>query len=317
MSGCGSLSVDNNSVKSYKKPVVVSNDETLVYIIRESSFVGSARGLWVAHNKDVVADLSSGDYTYFKVKKGINTINLVQGKIGSHYYAIDEVSPEPIFLKFAPMSPALVKLSKDLGITYVTKYNEVKTFDEKKENDGYINGLLNLAMYPNFNMMTETNQSVIPDENHAVITFIRSSNFAEALKYTIWSDNGPLGNLEGKSYFQVKVPRGKHYFYVQGEGIYTLEANVEANKNYVIGLDVGMGWMTAYVKLNPIDLSIEKSNNEYNEWKKSCKQMKLIDPLDSNIKTRIEMALPEILKIKNNILSGEKDTAELKVEYGI
>jgi len=170
--GCGAISIDKNLVKQYKKPIKVNSNETLVYVIRESSMIGGARGLWVALNKDVIADIGSGDYTYFKVQKGINTINMVQAKRGLTYYAIDEVLTEPLFLKFSYTQGTIERLSTNLGISYIAKYDETKVLNTKRPNDGYTNGLVNLAMIENLNIMSETNTTLIPDENHAVITFI-------------------------------------------------------------------------------------------------------------------------------------------------
>ncbi len=312
-SGCGAITVDKNLVKSYEKPIRVSSDETLVYVIRESSFVGGGRGLWVGHNKDIITDLGSGDYTYFKVKKGINTINAVQTMTGFSYYAIDETSAEPVFLKFNYAKGTVERLPNDLGISYISKYSEVKTLPDVRHNDGYLNGLLNLAMYKNLNIMTESNATLVPDNKNAVITFIRPDTFADVLKYTIWSDNGIVGNLNAKSYFQVKIPEGKHNFYVKSQVTYALEANVMANKNYVVELDVGMGWTTAHVKLNPIDTN---NNNKYLGWIRSSKHLKLNEVLDDNVKERIELALPVIRKIEAKLVSGEKTPMHLTSDFG-
>lgn len=321
--GCGAITIDKESVKQYKKPTNVSSDETLVYVIRESSFVGGARGLWIGHNKNVVADIGSGDYTYFKVKEGINTINAVQTKTGTGYYAIDKVHQEPLFLKYNYITGKIEKLSNDLGISYISNYDESKVLTNKRPNDGYINGLLNLAMYENLNIMTETNTTLLPDSNNAVITFIRHDSFADILKYTIWDDKGIVGNLDAQSYFQVKVPKGKHYFYVKSQVTYALEADVEANKNYVVELNVGMGWTTAHVKLIPIDLEkSDKNLSDYEtlpdieKWKKASKHLKLEDNLDDNIKERVKLALLVIEKIKAKIISGNKTPEKLKMEYG-
>ena len=63
-SGCsGKMSINKDLVKNYKQPISVASNETLVYVIRESAFAGGGRGLWVAHNDKVIADLGSGEYT--------------------------------------------------------------------------------------------------------------------------------------------------------------------------------------------------------------------------------------------------------------
>ncbi len=311
--GCSTMQVDKDLVKAYKMPVQVSNDETLVYVIRESSFVGGARGLWIGLNENTIADLGSGDYTYFKVKKGINTINTIQMMTGFNYYAIDKMSTNPIFLKFNYVNMTAEELPTDLGISYVANYTEVKTLPNKKYNDGYINGLLNLAMYKNLNIMSETNTTLNPDSNNAVITFVRPDTFAGAINYTIWGDENILGNLYPKSFFQIKVPKGKHTFYVKSQTLYALEANVVANKNYVVELALNMGWTKAHARLNPINLN---ENNEYLNWILSSKHFKLNEVLDENIQERVKLALPIIRTTKAEIISGTKKPEHLPSNFG-
>jgi len=311
--GCGAISIDKNLVKQYKKPIKINSNETLVYVIRESSFAGAARGLWVAHNNNVIGDIGSGEYTYFKVKKGINTINTVQAKTGLAYYAIDEVSKEPLFLKFSYTKGTVEKLPTDLGISYIANYKESKNLENKHPNDGYINGLVNLAMIENLEIMSETNTTLVPDENNAVITFIRPSSFASMLKYTIWSDNGIVGNLDTNTYFQIKVPTGKYHYYVKSQIIYALEANVSANKNYIIELDVNMGWTTAHVQLDPIDAN--NYNNPINN-NGTLKHLVLNKNLPNNIQERIQLALPIIKEYTDKVASGDKKPEVLKSSFG-
>lgn len=312
-SGCSTIEINKDLVKSYKKPILVSENETLVYIIRESSLVGGARGLWVGHNRDTIADLGSGDYTYFKIKKGINTINSTQIMAGIAYYAIDEMSTEPIFLKFDYAKGTVERLPNDLGIAYISKYKKVKTLDDINNNDGYVNGRLNLAMYSNLNIMSESNDTLIPDSNNAVITFIRPSTFADVFKYTIWSDNNIVGNLDGKSYFQIKIPEGKHNFYVKSQITYALEANVVANKNYVVELDVWIGLTTPFAKLKPININ---NNQEYLEWMKTSRHLNLNENLSDNIKARIELALPAIRDTNSKLVSGAESPEYLPSNFG-
>jgi len=133
------------------------------------------------------------------------------------------------------------------------------------------------------------------------------------LKYTIWSDNGIVGNLGGNSYFQVKVPAGKHHYYVKSQIVYALEANVSANKNYIVELDVNMGWTTAHVQLDPID-----ANNYGNpiEKNKTMKHLVLNENLPDNIQKRIQLALPIIKKYADKIASGDKKPEILESDFG-
>lgn len=242
--GCGHLSINEEAVKQYKKPIKIDDNETLVYVIRDSNLFGAARSISVGVNDKIVANLDSGDYTYFKVNNGINNINITQGMMCSGYYALDSTSKDPVFLKYNYLDGTVEKLPTKLGISYIDSYHESTINNWQMENYGYINGLLNLANYHNLEIMSESNSTMQPDENNAIVTFIRTSNFHEVMfignksEYTIWDEKGIIGNLNYGSYFQVKLPEGKHTFYAKGFMFDVLEANIKANKNYVIELKI-------------------------------------------------------------------------------
>ncbi len=328
-SGCtlkqDNLEVDYNAVKNYKLPVPLADDETLVYVIRDKAFTGSAWGVWIGLNDKVIASLDAGDYVKFKVKEGVNTVNTVLIKHGRNYFALDKKRDKPVFIKFNIATGEFKEISTDLGITYISEYKEVELLPEPKPNDGYDNGNINLAIYSNLDMMVESNETVKPDQNNGVLTFIRPSDNFKILNFSIWDDNGVVCNLDTDSYCQVKVPDGKHFYYVFSERSYVLEADVEANKNYNVELDIGMGWNAAYTKLTPMSEDSKfyrnvtevtgkdmVSGKEITKTKKiHFKQLTLKQPMDDGIKFRITKGLQTINKVKQSVLSGDQETKKL------
>ncbi|QFR48599.1 hypothetical protein FJR48_02195 [Sulfurimonas lithotrophica] len=325
-SGCtmkqDNLEVNYNAVKNYRLPVEVTDNETLVYVIRDKAFTGSAWSVWIGLNDKIIASLDAGEYTYFKVKDGINTINTVLMKHGRNYFALDKKRDKPVFIKCNIATGKFEEIASDLGMTYISKYKEVKLLPKPKPNDGYDNGNINLAMYSNLNMMIENNESIKPDQNHGVLTFIRSSDRFKVLNYSIWDDNGIVCNLDTDSFCKIRVPKGKHFYYVFSERSYVLEVDVESNENYNVKLDIGMGWAAAYTKLTPLNENTKLyrnitevigrdlvSSREITKTKViNFKQLRLREPIDDGVKFRISKGLKMINKTKQAVLSGTKET---------
>lgn len=312
--GCSSISQpDLNLVKEYQKPIETKPNEKLVYVIRESNVVGAARGAWIAHNKHTVADLGSGDYTYFTVPVGVNTINVSQNISGVGYFAIDEKNNDTVFLKYLYTEGKMVKLPKDLGITYVMKYNKVSPLKNVRKNDGYELGVMNLAKFDNLKIMSKASNLMHPTDKTSIITFFTEDNYSPYSSATIWHNNTIAGNLNGKNYFQIRVPKGKHYFYVKSQVYYALEANIEGGKNYAVKVTSSLGWTAPHVTLNPIDLRGKRLSSLIS----NLNHEKLDVPLADNIVKRIENAQPILNKVKNEIVSGSKKPKILDNSFGI
>lgn len=82
----------------------------------------------------------------------------------------------------------------------------------------------------------DTNQ-VIPDDQHAVITFIKSAQARTSKYLLVWEDGDEfIGMITSGMYLKRKVTAGEHVF-VGLSGIKNttiLKANVEAGKNYIV-----------------------------------------------------------------------------------
>lgn len=311
-SGCSTISINKNLVKNYKNPVSISNSETLIYIIRESAFIGGGRGLWVAHNDKVIADLGSGEYTYFKVKKGIHTINVVQARKGSGYMSIDRTYKKPLFFKYNYTEGKMEEIPYELGISYIADYDKVNLLASPRPNDGYEAGIFNLSLFKELNIMEKSNKNLLPDKQHSIITFVFPWN-SSAISSTIWSDNGIVGNLKANQYIQIKVPKGKHKFYIKSVADIVLEADIDVGKHYRVEIDKTEYFTGSHfsidplVKFVPIDLS-----QDVKKLKSSLEQVQVKKNLDNDINQRINFTLAEIKKKKLT----KNVSSVLKKEFG-
>ena len=78
LSGCGAanLTADLELNKGFNAPVSPGEGETVVYVIRQPSMLGAARGLYVGLNDKLIKNIGSGRHCYFVIKDGVNTLNL-------------------------------------------------------------------------------------------------------------------------------------------------------------------------------------------------------------------------------------------------
>lgn len=313
LSGCGSkLTVNNELNKQFSSPVNISEDESLVYVIRQSSMLGAARGLYVALDDKIVGNVNSGTYCYFRTKNDINTVNLEQ-VVPFGYTRIDNRKGEEIFLYFEMSTGKFTELEKELGMTAVMKSSLAKDIvGGSKNNNGFISGLINPNLV-GLNLMKETDEQLVPDGDNSVITFIRAQSFITDMAFGIWDEQGFLGNLKGQSYFQIKVPAGKYNFFGKSEHFSVLEANITGGKHYFVQVAANMGWSQPHIKLLPVNGETEQK--DLDKWVNGSKKVKLDDAaIDETIKKRLDLALPHIeealTKVKNGQLESRKLTAD-------
>ncbi len=314
-SGCaGKLTANKTLIEQFTPPVIPEKNETLVYVIRQSSMLGAARGLYVGINDKVVADLYSGTYCYFKINDGINTLNLEQGTIPFSYYRLANRPGKTVYLYFEMTSGKLSEITEDLGITAIMKSQMAKDIGKPKNNKGYLSALINPG-FLNLYLMKETTDKTNPDTENANITFIRPQSYAKDMAFGIWNESKFLGNLKGETYFQIKVPAGKHNFFGKSEHFSVLKADVEAGKNYYIQVAANMGWSQAHVKLLPI--KSDKEQNEIQKWLTNSKKVTIDETaIDPQVKKRLNLALPHIKTALNNVDKGKAEARYLRKSDG-
>jgi len=318
MAGCATTyKVDSNLITGFHEPEVPT-DKTGIYVIRGSNFVGSGRGLWVAVNDSVVADLPNRSHVYLELDAGLNSLHFVQATAGFGYLAVDNKSGEILYAKFNYGTTGLAEIiDKDLGQTIVMKTDAVMPLEEKRKNDAYDNLLINPGVldYP---IMVESSEILTADKNHAVVRFFRPDSLIASLAFDIWNQDGYIGSTKGGSYFSVKLKPGHHVFISRSERYAVLDAELEADKEYAVELDVGMGWNQAHIKLLPINLNTDKGSRQAKDWKESLKATLVNQEVVESdaIAKRIEMGFDYLDDERKAIANNDAPKRILPATFG-
>ncbi len=317
LSGCAtSYKVDPELVSQFKPEATPTEEQTFVYVIRGSNFAGAARGLWVAANENVVADLSNGSHALLKLDSGINSVHLVQGLAGIGFAKVDNRPGETVYLAIDYVKGETKEVEHDLGATMVMKTSKAKDIGAPRKNDAYDNLLVNPSLL-GFPVMKESNQPMKADDDSAVINFYRMETLIGQVPFDIWSEQGYVGSTTSGTYFQVRVKPGKHTFVALSERYSVLEADVEAGKEYVVEFDVDMGWNQAHVQLLPMDAA--ESAKTISKWQAKAKLM-AVDPqvLEQDaFKQRLQMGKAYLKQQYQKIEKGELASRELVSSNGV
>ncbi len=318
MAGCATTyKVDTTLIEGFQKPEVPA-DKTGLYVIRGSNFVGGGRGLWVAVNESVIADLSNGSHVYLELDVGLNTLHFVQAKVGFGYLAVDNKPGETIYAKFGYATTNLTEvLDDDLGQSIVMKTDAVAPLEEKRRNDAFDNLLINPGVldYP---IMINASEILTADESHALVGFYRPDKLIASWAFDIWNQEGYIGSTKGGSFFTVKLKPGHHVFISRSERYSVLDAELEAGKEYAIELDVGMGWNQAHIKLLPIDLNTDKGSRQTKDWKENLKATMVNQKIvkDDAIAKRIEMGFDYLDNERKAIANNDEPKRSLPATFG-
>ena len=316
--GCATTyKVDPILIENFQQPKVPT-EKTGLYVIRGSNFAGAARGLWVAVNDSVVADLSNSSHVYLELNAGLNTLYFVQGKVGFGYLAVDNKPGETLYAKFGYASTNTTEeIDKDLGQTMVMKTTAVTPLAETKNNDAYDDLLINPGVldYP---IMIESSEILTADENHALVRFYRPDKLIADCAFDIWNQDGYIGSTKGGSYFTVKLKSGHHVFISKSERYAVLDAELDAGKEYAVELDVSVGWNQAHIKLLPIDLNSKEGGHQAKVWKESLKATLVNQEIVKSdvIARRIEMGYDYLDNERKSIANNEAPKRSLPAIFG-
>lgn len=308
--------IEPDLVKQFKPEAVPSQEQTFVYVIRGSNFQGGARGLWLAANENVVADLPNGSHTLLKLDSGINSLHMVQGLAGFGYAKVDNKPGETVYLAIDYIKGEMKEINHDLGVSMIMQTKKAKDIGNPRNNDAYDNLLVNPSLL-GFPVMKEAKKQIKPDDKTAVINFYRMETLIGKVPFDIWSENGYLGSTTSGTYFQIRVNPGKHTFLARSERYSVLEANVEAGKEYIVEFDVDMGWNQAHVQILPINT--KKSAKTIKKWQGKAKLMTVdMDIIKQDeFQQRIKLAEAYLLKQYQKIKAGEIPKRELDSKHAL
>ena len=133
----------------YSEPAKPGKSETLIYVFREDSFLGSARKFAIINNDTVVGVLNPKDFTQFKVNSGENeVVAYIAGPL--MHYRVQGRAGETVYL-YCRMGYStgifMEEISKKQAREYMQTYNyteiDVKGAKTKTDYREYYDNMYN------------------------------------------------------------------------------------------------------------------------------------------------------------------------------
>lgn len=122
----------------------------------------------------------------------------------------------------------------------------------------------------------DVNESALikPKEGKCMVYIARRSSTAMLIKFSIYDGETFLGKLGHNKYFAYECDPGHHVFIAKSENTSYIEADLEANKTYVIDAKVKMGIATARVGLESLDVTHKKYEKEGKKFREFVNKKK-------------------------------------------
>ena len=116
-------------------------------------------------------------------------------------------------------------------------------------------------------LMVKVQQMGLPDDQHAMVVFVRPSYFSMPVqKFGIWDSENFVGNLWAGSYIQYVTTPGKHLFLARAENWSYVMANLQPGKRYIIIANVFPGIWKGRVALDPVRAHDPTTDAQINDW---------------------------------------------------
>lgn len=116
-----------------------------------------------------------------------------------------------------------------------------------------------------------------PDNQHAMVTFLRPSFFGGAIQFGIWDSKNLVGVLSAGAYIQYLTKPGEHLFLARAENWSYVKANLQAGRSYYIMANVFPGVWKARVALSPVKANDPITNGQIDEWLNTLKPTAFIE----------------------------------------
>lgn len=125
-------------------------------------------------------------------------------------------------------------------------------------------------------MMMKVSPMDGPDQQHAMVTFIRPSSFGGAIQFGIWDSDKFVGILSANSYVQYLAEPGEHLFMARAENWSYVKADLQAGRHYYILGRVFPGVWKARVAFDPVTKNDTTSDVRVDEWLSTLKPTSVI-----------------------------------------
>jgi len=161
------------------------------------------------------------------------------------------------------------------------------------------------------NVMIPATATPEPDASSAVVTFMRPSSFAFAIKFGMWDGEELVGVLSAKSKISITVAPGEHVFLGRAENWAVVKANLEAGKHYYVLVRPRMGLAKAGVIMDPV--KADTTEAQLTEWLDKSNPVQ-IDPAQEA--AYVSARLPQVRTALQNVADGKADFNVLATEDG-
>ena len=101
-----------------------------------------------------------------------------------------------------------------------------------------------------------------PSEGKSMVYFVRTTSLGFLINFKYFDNEKYLGKFNYGKYIAYECEPGKHLFWSKSENIDFIEAELEANKIYIIDSEPQMGAIKAGVKLVPFVDNVSNFKNE-------------------------------------------------------
>ena len=141
-----------------------------------------------------------------------------------------------------------------------------------------------------------------PKEGKALVYIMRSNNLGGTMNFRVYDKDLFLGALPSRAYFMYECDPGKHLFWAASENRDFVEANIEANKTYVIDLRAKIGLVITAVGVEPYSPDNKRHVKRINKVIKKHINANIVEA--SKTEEKIEN-IKKALKAYNNIKDKE------------
>ncbi|XRE43870.1 hypothetical protein ACIVBQ_002074 [Tenacibaculum discolor] len=142
----------------------------------------------------------------------------------------------------------------------------------------------------------QTEKIIPPAKGKSVIYFLRTTGLGALMNIRYFDKEDYLGRFNGVNYLRYECDPGEKVFWIKAENIDVLEANLEADKVYLVETNAVMGAFSAGAKFKLVDF------NKKNQVKRINKLLEKKEPKNFTQETLQE----QLQKMKDVVNKGLK-----------
>ena len=119
--------------------------------------------------------------------------------------------------------------------------------------------LVTLFLFISFLGNCQTSDPIYPpSEGKSVIYFVRSTGLGALMNIRYFDNGNYIGKFNGKNFIRYECEPGKRIFWIKAENVDFVEAELEANKIYIVETNATMGAFSAAARFLLVDFKDEK-----------------------------------------------------------